>query len=47
MPTPRPQRVRPARAPLTDEFYRRMIANPDGKIPFQVNWARVSRLPRT
>jgi hypothetical protein len=32
------------RADLTDELYQEMIKNPDRKIPFLLNWARVSRL---
>lgn len=31
------------RAQLTDEFYQRMIANPDDSVPFLVNWTLVRR----
>lgn len=36
-PTPRKKATRPAkrrRAQITEPFYRRMIANPDARIPF-------------
>lgn len=33
-PTKRPPKRRKRRPPLTDEFYQRMIRNPDRRIPF-------------
>jgi hypothetical protein len=29
---------------LTDPLYRRMIANPDQRVPFVVNWPKVDAL---
>lgn len=41
-PVPNPHNWQ--RAILSDELYQRMIKNPDERVPFLVNWPRVSRL---